>query len=102
MKPIWPHTRINIGQARVACIYHEGLEKYIRVCKYEEYKIYMWVEVAFCNLDKLYMRCCYIPHKESNYYNLYDLDHDYSFLTYVLTFLHMRISESVGYQRFYC
>ena len=24
IKSIWPHTRINIGQARVACIYNEG------------------------------------------------------------------------------
>ena len=35
----------------------------------------MWVEVALCN-DKLYLACCYTSHRESNYYNLHELDHD--------------------------
>ena len=35
----------------------------------------MWVEVTLCE-DKLNV-ACYIPHRESNYYNLYELDrHD--------------------------
>ena len=36
----------------------------------------MWVEVTLCK-DKLYLACCYMHLRESNYYNLYELDrHD--------------------------
>ena len=38
IKSQWPHTRSNIGWPGVTCIYCEGLENYIWVCKYDEYK----------------------------------------------------------------
>ena len=56
-------------------------------CKYDEYKTYMWLKVTLCE-DKLNV-ACYIPHRESNYYNLYELHHDYPFSNvcdYILTY----------------
>ena len=35
----------------------------------------MWLGVILCKV-KVYLACCYIPHRESNYYNLYELDLD--------------------------
>ena len=41
----------------------------------------MWVEVTLCK-DKLYLACCYIPQREFDFYNLYELVHD-DFIFYV-------------------
>ena len=49
IKSIWPHSEGNSGCARIACIYHERLDKYIRVCSYNDYKRYLWIEI---NLGK--------------------------------------------------
>ena len=57
------HNRHNIRKPKVS----------------DEYKRYMWVKVTLCEV-KLYVACCCIPHSESNYYNLYELDLDYPFL----------------------
>ena len=35
----------------------------------------MWLGVILCKV-KVYLTCCYIPHQEFNYNNLYVLDHD--------------------------
>ena len=40
---------------------------------YDECKAYTWVEITLCK-DKLYVACCYIPHRESNYTYFYELD----------------------------
>ena len=68
------HREILFGQ-RVTCLYHEDLENYLWVCKHNEYKSLTWVKVILCK-DNLFLACCYIPHRESNYYNLYQLDPD--------------------------
>ena len=64
IKSIWP------------CIYHESLYNSIKVCKYDDYKRYIWIEVTL-GKEKLYIVACYIPHKDSNYYGRFGLDcHD--------------------------
>ena len=60
-------------------------------CKYDEYKTYMWLKVTLCE-DKLNV-ACYIPHRESNYYNLLELYCDDPFFMSVLTFLHEKIGS---------
>ena len=48
-----------------------GLGKYISVCNYDEYQRYICIEVKLYK-DKLKLTC-YIPHRESNYYSVYEL-----------------------------
>ena len=47
----------------------------IKVCKYDDYKRYTWIEVNL-GKEKLYIVACYIPHKDSNYYSRFRLDCD--------------------------
>ena len=75
IKSIWPHSKGIIGRAGIACIYHESLDNSIKVCKYDDYKRYIWIEVTL-GKEKLYIVACYIPHKDSNYYSRFGLDCD--------------------------
>ena len=68
-------TARHIGRAGIACIYHESLDNSIKVCKYDDYKRYIWIEVTL-GKEKLYIVACYIPHKDSNYYSRFGLDCD--------------------------
>ena len=66
IKSIWPHfDKGNIGRTWITCIYNERLDNSIKVCKYDDYKRYIWIEVNL-GKEKLYIVACYIPHKDSN------------------------------------
>ena len=39
VKLIWLHSKGNIEHARISCIYHESLDNYIGVFKYDDYKL---------------------------------------------------------------
>ena len=41
-----------------------NLDNYIRLCKCDDYKRYMWIEINLCK-ENLYIVACYIPHEES-------------------------------------
>ena len=43
IKSIWPHSKGNIRCAKITCIYHERLDNYIRLCKYDDHKRYLWL-----------------------------------------------------------
>ena len=84
IKSIWPHTRSNIEWVGVACIYCEGLDNCIWVCKYD-------------NANKIcgYVACCYIPHRESNYYKLNKLvcDDPFSYVCVVNILTYEKINK---------
>ena len=52
----------------------------------------MWVEVTLCK-GKLPVACCCILHRESNYYDLYELDRDDHFSNICVDIL---IYEKIG------
>ena len=82
-------TARHIGRAGIACIYHESLDNSIKVCKYDDYKRYIWKEVTL-GKEKLYIVACYIPHKDSNYYSRFGLDCDDPLQNYAMIYFHLR------------
>ena len=63
IKLVWPRSKGNIGRAGIVCIYHESLDNSIKVCKYDDYKRYIWIEVNL-GKEKLNIVACYSPHKD--------------------------------------
>ena len=72
---IRPHSKGNIGCTRIACVYRESLDNYVKQCKHDDYTQYLWIEI---NLGKenLYIAACYITNKELNYYSRFGLEGD--------------------------
>ena len=57
----------------------------------------MWVELT-ASEHTIYVACCYIPHRESNYHNLYELDHDDpSFNVYAVVLIYEKIEKVFSY-----
>ena len=76
---IRPHSKGNIGCTRIACVYRESLDNYVKQCKHDDYTQYLWIEI---NLGKenLYIAACYITNKELNYYSRFGLERDDPFI----------------------
>ena len=56
-----------------------NLDNYIRLCKCDDYKRYMWIEINLCK-ENLYIAACDILHEELNYYSRFGLEHDDSLI----------------------
>ena len=70
---IWMPSMKMRGQGGVAVMYKEELHQVITISKVDEYKRYIWVKIE--TKDKpIFIAGCYIPHRESSFYNAFKID----------------------------
>eukprot|EP00249_Psilotum_nudum_P001214 c13590_g1_i1 orf=3-395(-) len=70
---IWNQQTGLRGQGGVACIYKEGIQDLVHKTKDDPHKRYIWIMLK-SNSTPLYIAGCYIPHKDSPFYQRHEVD----------------------------